>query len=88
MADQKPAGRSASKELKAAQEKAPALTQEFVDKYGLDDEDLAKIARGEEPPPPTIGPEHTVDLHRTPSGWQITPKGVKPEDVGKDAISR
>lgn len=77
-----------SKLLKAAQEKAPNLTQEFVDKYGLTDEDLAKFARGELSPPPTVGPEHTVDLHYVNGGWQVTPVGVKPEDVGKDAISR
>ena len=74
--------------LARAQEKAPHLDQEFVDKHKLDDDYLARIARGEEPPPPYTGPGHTVDLHRTPGGWQITPVGVKPEDVGKDAISR
>jgi hypothetical protein len=46
------------------------------------------IARGEIPPPPTVGPIHNVDLHRTPGGWQVTPVGVPPEDVGKNAISR
>jgi hypothetical protein len=45
----------------------------------------AAIARGEEPPPSVAG---DADLHRTPSGWQSLPKGVKPEDVGKHAISR
>lgn len=74
--------------LERAQEKAPNLTAEFVKQYELDDEYLEKIARGEEPPPPTVGPAHTVDLHRTDGGWQITPVGVKPEHVGKDAISR
>ena len=77
-----------SKSLEAAQAKAPSLTEEFVSQYGLTDDDLAAIARGEVPPPPTVGPIHTVDLHRTPGGWQITPVGVAPEDVGKDAISR
>lgn len=74
--------------LKRAQAKAPNLTQEFVDQYGLVDEDLEMIARGEVPPPPTVGPIHNVDLHRTPGGWQLTPVGVPPEDVGKNAISR
>jgi hypothetical protein len=74
--------------LAAAQEKAPNLTAEFVQKHGLTDEDLAKFARGELSPPPTVGPEHTVDLHYINGGWQITPVGVKPEDAGKDAISR
>ena len=77
---------SGSDLLKAAQLKAPNLTAEFVKKHKLDDDFLAKIARGEEPPPPTPGLE--TDLHRTPGGWQVTPAGVKPEDVGKDAISR
>jgi hypothetical protein len=35
-----------------------------------------------------VGPVHNVDLHLTEGGWQITPVGVKPEDVGKQAISR
>jgi hypothetical protein len=74
--------------LAAAQEKAPSLTKEFVGAYKLADDDLRKIARGEVPPPPTIGPEHTSDLYLTPAGWQQTPVGVKPEDVGKDAIAR
>lgn len=68
--------------------KAPNLTPEFVAEYNLDDDYLQRIAVGLEPPPPTIGPVHTVDLHRTDGGWQITPVGVKPEDVGKAAISR
>lgn len=72
----------------AAKAKAPNLTKEFVAEYNLDDDVLAGIARGEIPPPPTVGPEHTSDLHFTPGGWQSTPPGVKPEDVGKDAISR
>jgi hypothetical protein len=33
-----------------------------------------------------VGPDHNVDLHRVNGGWQITPAGVKPEDVGKDGI--
>jgi hypothetical protein len=74
--------------LEQAQEKAPSLTAEFVKDYELSDDDLAKIARGELSPPPTVGPVHNVDLHKTEAGWQITPVGVKPEDVGKDAISR
>jgi hypothetical protein len=77
-----------SKLLAAAQEKAPSLTAEFVQKYGLTDEVLEKFARGELSPPPTVGPEHTADLHYVNGGWQQTPVGVKPEDVGKDAISR
>lgn len=68
--------------------KAPHLTREFVKEHGLDDEWLAKVARGEEPPPPYTGPVEVVDLHRTPGGWQITPKGVAPGDAGKNAISR
>lgn len=74
--------------LKAAQEKAPSLTAEFVKTFDLDDDELREIARGAVPPPPTVGPLHTVDLHLTPGGWQITPVGVKPQDVGGDAISR
>jgi hypothetical protein len=71
-----------------AQKAAPNLTREFVKKYGLDDDWLAKIARGELSPPPTVGPEHSVDLHYVNGGWQVTPVGVKPEDVGKDAVGR
>lgn len=74
--------------LAAAQKMAPSLTAEFVDAYRLSDEDLAAIARGEVPPPPTVGPVHNVDLHRTPGGWQLTPVGVAPADAGKNAISR
>lgn len=74
--------------LKAAQEKAPNLTAEFVTTFKLTDEQLAGIARGAIPPPPAIGPAHTADLYLTPAGWQQTPPGVKPEDVGKDAIAR
>jgi hypothetical protein len=91
MVDEKaPAAKAAadSELLRAAQEKAPRLTAEFAKEYGFTDEDLAAIARGEVPPPPTVGPIHSVDLYRTPGGWQITPVGVKPEDVGRDAISR
>lgn len=71
-----------------AQKAAPNLTREFVAQYGLDDEWLAKIARGELSPPPTVGPEHTVDLHYINGGWQITPVGVAPEDVGKGQMYR
>ena len=74
--------------LKAAQAKAPSLTAEFVKTFDLDDEELREIARGAVPPPPTIGPLHTADLHLTPGGWQVTPVGVKPQDVGGTAISR
>lgn len=92
MADIKPKPDQASEEkgdlLARAQEKAPNLTAEFVKKHRITDEDLEKFARGELSPPPTVGPEHTVDLHRVNGGWQITPVGVKPEDVGKDAIAR
>lgn len=71
-----------------AQKAAPNLTREFVKKYDLDDEWLAKIARGELSPPPTVGPEHTVDLHYVNGGWQITPVGVKPEDVDNEKVGR
>lgn len=72
--------------LAAAQAKAPNLTREFVTKFGLSDEVLAGIARGEISPPPAIGPVYTADLYLTPGGWQQTPPGVPPEDVGKNAI--
>jgi len=74
--------------LAAAQAKAPSLTREFVDKMGLDDAYLAQIARGEVPPPPTPGPLHSADLHLTPGGWQQTPPGVPPADVGANSIAR
>jgi hypothetical protein len=82
------AAMSGAELLAAAQEKAPNLTQEFVDAFGLTNEDLAEIARGSVPPPPAIGPVHTADLYLTPAGWQQTPPGVKPEDVGGNAVSR
>ncbi|WP_030487273.1 hypothetical protein [Micromonospora chokoriensis] len=72
----------------AALAKAPSLTREFVDKMGITDEMLGQIARGEVPPPPAIGPIYTADLYLTPGGWQQTPPGVKPEDVGKNATAR
>jgi hypothetical protein len=72
----------------AALAKAPSLTREFVDKMGIDDETLAQIARGEIPPPPTPGPIHSADMYRTPGGYQQTPPGVPPEDVGKNATVR
>jgi hypothetical protein len=72
----------------AALAKAPSLTREFVKKMGLTDEDLGMIARGEIPPPPTPGPIYTSDMYRTPGGYQQTPPGVPPEDVGKNATAR
>ncbi len=85
-----PAARPAARDelLEAAKLKAPHISREFLAEHGLDDDYLERLARGEESPPPYTGPSHTVDLHRTDGGWQITPKGVAPEDVGKDAISR
>jgi hypothetical protein len=72
----------------AALAKAPSLTREFVQAMEIDDETLAMIARGEIPPPPTPGPIHTADMYRTPGGYQQTPPGVPPEDVGKNATVR
>jgi hypothetical protein len=72
----------------AALAKAPNLTREFVSKMKISDEMLAQIARGEVPPPPAIGPIYTTDLYLTPGGWQQTPPGVPPQDVGKNAIGR
>lgn len=72
----------------AALAKAPSLTREFVSKMGIDDETLGQIARGEIPPPPTPGPIYTADMYRTPGGYQQTPPGVPPEDVGKNATTR
>jgi hypothetical protein len=72
----------------AALAKAPSLTREFVKAMKLTDEDLGQIARGEIPPPPTPGPIYTADMYRTPGGYQQTPPGVPPEDVGKNATTR
>lgn len=72
----------------AALAKAPSLTREFVDKMGLTDEYLGQIARGEVPPPPTPGPLHSADMYLTPGGFQQTPPGVKPADVGGNAVTR
>jgi hypothetical protein len=74
--------------LAAAQAKAPSLTREFVDKMGLTEQNLAEIAQGLVPPPPTPGPIHTADMYRTPGGYQQTPPGVPPEDVGGNQIHR
>jgi hypothetical protein len=74
--------------LAAAQAAAPNLTREFVEAYELDDEVLAAIARREVPPPPTVGPIRSSDLYLTPGGWQNVPPGVRPEDVGKNAVHR
>jgi hypothetical protein len=74
--------------LAAAQAKAPSLTKEFVEAFDLDDSQVAMIARGEEPPPPAVGPVHTNDLYLTPGGWQLTPPGVPPSDVGANQIHR
>jgi hypothetical protein len=72
----------------AALAKAPNLTKDFVSKMKISDEMLAQIARGEIPPPPAIGPVYSSDLYLTPGGWQQTPPGVPPEDVGKNATAR
>lgn len=69
--------------LAAAQVKAPHVTREFLAQYGLDDDYLRRLASGEVTPPPYIGPEPSVDLHLLGGAWQITPKGVAPEDIGK-----
>jgi hypothetical protein len=74
--------------LAAAQAKAPSLTRAFCDAYGLGDDILAGIARGEIPPPPTIGPVHTSDLYLTPGGWVSAPPGVPLEAAGGNAIAR
>lgn len=60
---------------------APHLDREFAAQHGLTEADLEDIATGAQPPPPYIGPVPSVDLHRTPGGWQVTPLGVKPEDL-------
>lgn len=72
----------------AALAKAPSLTREFVERMQIDDETLGQIARGEIPPPPMPGPIYTTDMYRTPGGYQQTPPGVPPEDVGKNTTVR
>lgn len=74
--------------LKRAQVRAPNLTAAFVEQYGLTDNDLEEIASGLVAPPPTVGPIHNTELHRTPGGWQQTAVGVPAEDAGKNAIQR
>lgn len=72
-----------------ARARAPHLTREFVDEHRLTVADVEAIAAGDQPPPPYIGPDTSaVDLHRTPGGWQLTPKGVSPAEVGRQAIAR
>lgn len=68
--------------LARAQVRAPSMTAEFVDFHDLPDEYLEAIANGTEPPPPVNGPNPSTHLHFTPGGWQVTPLGVKPEEVG------
>jgi hypothetical protein len=65
----------------AAQKMAPALTREFVDTFELTDEHLAGIASGDIPPPPVVGPAHTVDLYYQPGGWTSVPVGVDPRET-------
>jgi hypothetical protein len=74
--------------LAAAQAKAPNLTREFADRYGLGDDVLAGIARGEVPPPPHVGPVHSSDLYLTPGGWVSAAPGVPLEAAGGNAIAR
>lgn len=74
--------------LAAAQAKAPSLTKEFVEKMGLSEQNLVEIAQGLVPPPPTPGPIYSADMYRTPGGYQQTPPGVPPEDVGGNQIHR
>jgi hypothetical protein len=74
--------------LAAAQVKAPNLSREFVEAYGLGDDVLAGIARGEIPPPPHVGPVHSSDLYLTPGGWVSAPPGVPLEAAGGNAIAR
>ena len=84
-----PAQPAVGDRLKAAQERAPHLSPEFVARHNLTDEDLADIASGAVPPPPDNGPDYSgTDLHRTPGGWQVTHAGQSPDDVGASAISR
>lgn len=87
-ADNPPADSAADDLFTRAQAKAPSLTREYVTAVGIPDEMLEGIAAGLIPPPPMPGPVRNTDMHLTPSGWQQTPHGVKPEDVGSDAISR
>jgi hypothetical protein len=74
--------------IAAARVKAPNLTKEFAEAYGLGDDVLAGIARGEIPPPPHVGPIHTSDLYLTPGGWVSAPPGVPLEQAGSNAIAR
>lgn len=38
--------------------------------------------------PPVPKPADGTDLYATPGGYQVTPEGVSPEQVGQAAISR
>lgn len=80
---------ASDKLFERAKAKAPHLDRAFLKKHSLDDDYLEAVAIGLEPPPPYNGPDFsTTDLHRTAGGWQITPAGVNPEDVGSDKIAR
>lgn len=74
--------------LKAAQAKAPNLTAAFVKEHKITDDELAKVARGELSPPPTVGPIKNTKLTRSPGVWVFTstPIDVEPEDFGNNKI--
>jgi hypothetical protein len=75
--------------LAAAQARSGShLTRELLAEAGLDDEYLRAVAAGLLPGPPNIGPNPTVDLHYTDGGWQVTPKGVAPADVGRTQVGQ
>lgn len=67
---------------------APNLTPEIAEKFGLTDDDLARIARREVPPPPTNGPIRSSDLYLTPAGPLNVPAGVDPAAIGQNKIGR
>lgn len=79
--DQGSDGKPSQELLERVAKRAPHVDSKFVSEYGMSNQDLEDIATGLQPAPPRVGPIHNVDLHRTPGGWQITPVGVKPEDL-------
>lgn len=59
----------------AAKAKAPSLTREFCEKFGLDEAYLANIAAGLTPPPPFIPENDVTELHHDNGVWFVTAKG-------------
>ena len=83
-----PAGQSSAASAEQAGDPKPVLDPALAKKHNLPQEYVDAVNRGEQPHPPRLGDNHdgSTELHFTPGGWQITPKGKKPGE--STAISR